>query len=547
MLGCALSTAAVPQPLDWDVNLDVEEVDVRASRFLQTTQGGGPPVNDGRQGYDGPGTASPGIVGSGSGSGSWSAQMDAASASWSGTEPEPAPEPAPEPSPSPVTPPDVKTVTATLVIPGAVTTDAFLAQVAASMPPGSAVELESFKMTTGTKTGGIPGDAASFGTPAAPTAKLTQYKDGLAGVFSGISSNDVTIKGITQEQAAGGRRRLQSSTVEIASEITSTNPSAASSMAAKISNATEFTTALATSVNDAGSSLESLDSSQLSSATPTFVTEVKVKVIVPADQNAGTATATLSDSTTMANAANAAVVDGTPAIVSVSAVAPPATKVDNTVTITLTLDTTIAAVAADSSFKTKFATDVGTILGVAADQITVESIASGSVIVVFSVAPAANGDTLAVSTVLSAFATSGVTLSSLNINTAAAVTAAQIAVTGASPPSPPAPPSPAPDDDDGLSAGVIILIVVGGVGLVVAAAVVVGTQCGSSGPKDGKPATGMASPVPQQQARRTGGPAVPSRDMTPPPNTAYRKQALEARLAKIKSGQAYQQASQQAP
>eukprot|EP01047_Picozoa_sp_COSAG01_P058462 COSAG01_NODE_6893_length_3448_cov_16.824425_1_plen_471_part_00 len=368
-----------------------------------------------------------------------------------------------ENSTAPSPPPPPTEVVASLAVAGAVSSEAFLAQITASMPLGSSAVLQSFKMTAESSTGGIPGDKASFGTPATPTAKLTQYKDGLAGVFTGISSSDVTIKSVTQEPADGGqRRRLQSgSTVSIASAITSTDPVAASSMATKVSNTTAFKAALTTSVNNAGTALATLIVAQLSSTAPAFVTEVKVKVTVPGNQSAGAATATLSNSTAMASVANAAVVSGTPAITSVSAtVAPPAAaKADKTVTVTLSLETTMAVVAADSSFNTKFAADVGAKLNVAAARIKVESITSGSVIVIFSVAPAANGDGLAVNAVLAAFAAPGVALPSLGLVTAAAVVLADIAVTGGLPPAPSPLVRSSMVPDDGMGAGWIILIV----------------------------------------------------------------------------------------
>jgi len=213
-------------------------------------------------------------------------------------------------------------VTASIAISGAVDSQTFLAQVQKEMPEGSKVEIESFKMTAEAKTGGIPGTPADFGTPAAPTAQLIQFKDGLAGVFDGVSTTDIEIKTITQE-ASSGRRRLQSNSVEIDYAITSADPTAASSMAAKISNTTAFKTALATSVNAAGTAAGtglSLDSSKLASAA-TLKTEVKVKVVVPPGKSADAATSTLKDPAKMATVANSAAVAGTPAITAVSATA----------------------------------------------------------------------------------------------------------------------------------------------------------------------------------------------------------------------------------
>jgi hypothetical protein len=439
---------------------------------------------------------------------------------------------------APPPPPPPTEVVASLAVAGAVSSEVFLAQVTASMPPGSTAELQSFKMTAESSTGGIPGDKASFGTPAMPTAKLTQYKDGLAGVFTGISSSDVTIKSVTQEPADGGqRRRLQSgSTVSIASAITSTDPVVASSMATKVSNTTAFKAALTTSVNNAGTALATLISSELDSTAPAFVTEVKVKVTVPGNQSADAATATLSNSTAMASVANAAVVSGTPAITSVSAtVAPPAAaKADKTVTVTLYLATTIAAVAADSSFNTKFAKDVGAILNVPAARITVESTTSGSVRVIFSVAPAANGDGLAVNAVLAAFAAPGVALPSLGLVTAAAVVLADIAVKGGLPPAPsPVVRAIVVSDDDGMGAGWVILIVLAClVFVVLVGGAVWWVLFRSSEPKQNKPATGNS---PGNNATARG---------TRQQQQVARVKAIEARLAKIKTRTAgLQQAS----
>eukprot|EP01047_Picozoa_sp_COSAG01_P036137 COSAG01_NODE_2810_length_7035_cov_682.138985_2_plen_567_part_00 len=216
---------------------------------------------------------------------------------------------------------------ATLHISGAVDSQAFLAQVAQKMPPGSKAEIESFQMTCEAKAGGIPGNRADFGTPAAPTRQLAQFKAGLAAVFAGVSPSDVKVNSITQEAAGAGRRRLQSSSVRIGYAITSTDPTAASSMASKISNSTAFTTALATSVNSAGSSLATLDPGKLSTATPVLTTQLKVKVTVPGNQSLSAANGTLSSPSSMASVANSAAVPGTPAITRVSAAvaSPPAT------------------------------------------------------------------------------------------------------------------------------------------------------------------------------------------------------------------------------
>jgi hypothetical protein len=218
-------------------------------------------------------------------------------------------------------------VTASIAISGAVDSQTFLAQVQKEMPEGSKVEIVSFKMTAEAKTGGIPGTPADFGTPAAPTAQLIQFQDGLAGVFDGVSTTDIEIKTITQEATSSGRRRLQSNSVEIDYAITSADPTAASSMAAKISDPAAFKTALATSVNAAGTAAGtglSLDPSKLASAA-TLKTEVKVKVVVPPGKSAAAATSTLQDPAKMVTVANSAAVAGTPAITAVSATATVAT------------------------------------------------------------------------------------------------------------------------------------------------------------------------------------------------------------------------------
>jgi hypothetical protein len=216
---------------------------------------------------------------------------------------------------------------ATMHISGAVDSQAFLAQVAQKMPPGSKAEIESFQMTCEAKAGGIPGNRADFGTPAAPTPQLAQFLKGVGGVFAGVSPSDVKVNSITQEAAGAGRRRLQSSSVRIGYAITSTDPTVASSMASKISNSTAFTTALATSVNSAGSSLATLDPGKLSTATPVLTTQLKVKVTVPGNQSLSAANGTLSSSSSMASVANSAAVPGTPVITRVSAAvaSPPAT------------------------------------------------------------------------------------------------------------------------------------------------------------------------------------------------------------------------------
>jgi hypothetical protein len=138
----------------------------------------------------------------------------------------------------------------------------------------------------------------------------------------------------------------------------------------------------------------------------------------------------------------------------------------------------MAVVAQRSTFNADFAKDVSTKLNVPTARITVESVTSGSVIVIFSIAPAANGDGLAVSAILNAFAAAGLALPTLGLSTAAPVKAADIVVTGtlSLAPSPDLPLGTS-DDGDGLPIGIIAAVGGGVVVIIVGSMISITCWC----------------------------------------------------------------------
>jgi hypothetical protein len=148
------------------------------------------------------------------------------------------------------------------------------------------------------------------------------------------------------------------------------------------------------------------------------------------------------------------------------------------VTVSLSLDTTMAVVAQRSTFNADFAKDVSTKLNVPAARITVESVTSGSVIVIFSIAPAANGDGLAVSAILNAFVAAGVALPTLGLSTAAPIKAADIVVTGTLSLAPsPGLPLGTSDDGDGLPISIIAAVGGGVVVIIVGSLISITCWC----------------------------------------------------------------------
>lgn len=135
----------------------------------------------------------------------------------------------------------------------------------------------------------------------------------------------------------------------------------------------------------------------------------------------------------------------------------------NTLTMQLTLAKTIADIGLAGSdlrkhFITQFTTDVSNLLGIVPSRVAVNSIASGSIVVDFSIAPDANGDAFPIATVTTVFGVTGVSIAGTTTTTA--ITSASISVSGLAGSSSGASTTPAPASASSSSAGVIIAILV---------------------------------------------------------------------------------------
>jgi hypothetical protein len=135
----------------------------------------------------------------------------------------------------------------------------------------------------------------------------------------------------------------------------------------------------------------------------------------------------------------------------------------NTLTMQLTLAKTIADIGLASSdlrkhFIAQFTTDVSNLLGIIQSRVVVNSIASGSIVVDFSIAPDANGDAFPIATVTTVFGVTGVSIA--GTTTTSATTSAAISVSGLAGSSSGASTTPAPASASSSSAGVIIAILV---------------------------------------------------------------------------------------
>ena len=98
-------------------------------------------------------------------------------------------------------------------------------------------------------------------------------------------------------------------------------------------------------------------------------------------------------------------------------------KVRARLALALDIATIPVGSAARASFVESFASDVGTRLGVSASRIVVNSIASGSVIVDFSILPDSSGHEISLSVVSTAFSAGGVAIAGSTTTTAVEITA----------------------------------------------------------------------------------------------------------------------------
>jgi hypothetical protein len=143
--------------------------------------------------------------------------------------------------------------------------------------------------------------------------------------------------------------------------------------------------------------------------------------------------------------------------------------------VTLTLATTMDYVNAQPTFKQDFSKDVAALLKTTADRIYIESIAAGSVVVIFVIREGANGELISNAAILAAFDKAGIVVA--GVITVAELTPAHIAKTWWIEPAPALPTSSTSDDD--VSMVVIISAVMGGVlvFLILAICFVPGTFC----------------------------------------------------------------------
>jgi hypothetical protein len=142
--------------------------------------------------------------------------------------------------------------------------------------------------------------------------------------------------------------------------------------------------------------------------------------------------------------------------------------------VTLTLATTMDYVNTQPTFKQDFSKDVAALLKTTADRIYVESIAAGSVVVIFVIREGANGELISNAAILAAFDKAGIVVA--GVKTVAELTPAHISKTWWTEP---AVQTSSTSDDDDVPMVVIISAVMGGllVLLILAICFVPGTFC----------------------------------------------------------------------
>jgi cysteine-rich repeat protein len=385
-------------------------------------------------------------------------------------------------------------VSASASVAGAVAATVFLSSLADSMEGVDVADIgiTSFLMTLST--------SASIPCSAPADAMERDFK---AGVERATGATDgVTIGGISGCSRRRILQSLPSPTATITYTIRSTNATAAIELAEALGNTTTFALTLVSSINSAGGlGGVVLNVSDVATFKPAIATSISYEVLVQSGVNASAVSAVARDPTSMLaiiQQAAAAVgimqtissvtvqVDTTPTpsppLPPVPPVPPappynnpkpppppsppptiepsvtdPTAQVVKVVTLKLGVDIRIIGAAGSASrtrFQTDFTRDVATLLGVSVERITIDSIAAGSVVVVFSVWPGANGSPILTATITNTFSSSAVVVAGTYTISPASVTWHIVTKT------PPVTATVPDDDSDSVVVAVVVPIVV---------------------------------------------------------------------------------------